>query len=121
MVEETKAQVTFVLTGPRKGFTGVLGGRYGFKDGKLNVNVDVKDKMALVLCSRYACNIEGENPLWKEVDGGSVKISEMSKPSPVVSTVTGEPQASIVLPPVVADDADADADDADSGDNGDDK
>ncbi len=117
MVEETKPQVTFVLTGPRKGFTGVLGGRYGFRDGKLAVNVDVKDKMALVLCSRYACNIEGENPLWKEVDGGSVKIGDMPTPAPVVTMVTGEPTASVVLPPVVANDAD-DADDA--NDNGDD-
>jgi len=98
--EELKPQVTFVLTGPRKGFTGVLGGRYGFRDGKLTVNSDYKDKVALILCSRYCCNIEGENPIWAEKDGGSIKIGEMVKPESVVTAVVSDPVSSVVMPEV---------------------
>ncbi len=93
----------FVLTGPREGYSGVLGGRYWFRDGELAVLDQFKDKVKLVLCNNYACNIKDEKPIWKttEVDGkkASIKIGEMSKPTPAVTTVMGDPVASVVIPP----------------------
>lgn len=103
--EDSKPQITFELTGPRKGYTGMLGGRYGFKDGKLTINVEHKDSIKLILCNNYACNIVGEAPIWETKDGGSVRVGHVDKPVPVVTTIIGEPTASVVVPPVKAPDA----------------
>jgi len=88
-------RVTFVLTGPRKGYTGILGGRYGFRDGKLEVDEHLKDKLKIILCNRYCCNVEGEAPLWKTVNGGAVKITDVELPEPEVSVVSAPPKAEL--------------------------
>lgn len=103
--DNSKPQITFELTGPRKGFTGMLGGRYGFRDGKLTVNTEHKDALKLTLCNRYGCNIVGEAPVWETKDGASVRVGFVEKPEVVVTTIVGEPTASVVVPPVKAPDA----------------
>ena len=90
-----KPTTTFVLTGPRKGFTGVLGGRYKFEDGKFVCNEEVKDKIKLVLCTQYCCNIEGDKPLWETKDGASVPVGKMDKPKAPESTVVEPPKAEV--------------------------
>lgn len=92
---DQKPTTTFVLTGPREGFTGVLGGRYKFEKGKFVCNEEVKDKIKLVLCSRYCCNIEGDKPLWKTVDGQSVSVRVMDKPKSEESSVVEPPKAEV--------------------------
>jgi hypothetical protein len=84
-------KVTFVLTGPREGFTGVLGKRYGFRDGKLTVDHIFRDPFRIILCTNYCCNIKGEAPLWKTVDGASVKITDVEKPRVETTTVKSAP------------------------------
>lgn len=98
MPTETGRTVTFVLTGPREGFTGLLGGRYGFKNGELTINAEHKDVLKLVLCNNYACNIEGEAPIWETRDGAAVKVGEVTKPEAVITTIVGEPTASVQIP-----------------------
>ena len=88
-------KVTFVLTGPRKGFTGVLGGRYGFKDGELTCDEHMKDKLMLVLCTKYCCNVKNAPPLWKTVNGASVKVTEMDIEQDPVTTVSEPPKAEV--------------------------
>jgi hypothetical protein len=85
-------RVIFVLTGPREGFTGVLGGRYGFDRGELTVEHSLRDPLRIILCNNYACNIKGEAPLWKTVDGASVKITDVEKPEKEVTTVKTQPE-----------------------------
>ena len=91
-------RVTFVLMGPRAGYTGILGDRYGFKDGRLSVPFNEKDAYKLILCTAYACNIEGEAPLWATVDVGgkpsAVKVADLPKPVVETTTVRTEPKAS---------------------------
>ena len=92
-------KVTFVLTGPRKGFTGILNKRYGFKDGELTVDHVFRDPFRLILCNNYCCNIKGEAPLWKTVKGkdgknSSVKITDVEKPKVETTTVKSAPAAS---------------------------
>lgn len=95
-MSENINKVTFVLTGPRKGFTGVLNNRYGFKDGELTVDHIYRDPFRLILCTRYCCNIKGEAPLWRtEKDkagkNSSVKITDIEKPRVETTTVKSEP------------------------------
>lgn len=95
-MSDDKNKVTFVLTGPREGYTGVLGGRYGFNDGKLTVDHSFRDGLRNILCVRYCCNIQNEAPLWKTVtENGlkaSVKVTELDiKP-------VGEPVATMEPP-----------------------
>jgi hypothetical protein len=90
-----KPTTTFVLTGPRKGFSGVLGGRYKFENGEFVCNEEVKDKIKLVLCSVYRCNIKGDKPLWETKDGASVKVGELDKPKAPESTVVEPPKAEV--------------------------
>jgi len=85
---------TFVLTGPRKGFTGILGGRYGFRDGELTVDHVHKDKLKLILCTSYCCNVKGEAPLWRTEEGASVKITDLEKPKVETTTVKSAPVSS---------------------------
>lgn len=94
-MSNSERTVTFVLTGPRKGHTGVLGGRYGFKDGKLKAPEHLRAPLATILCNRYACNIEGESPLWRtDKDGAAVKVTELDlKMDEPVSTVVEDPKA----------------------------
>lgn len=66
-MSEEHNRVTFVLTGGREGYSGVLGGRYGFNNGELKVDQYMREPLRTVLCTRYACNIKGEAPLWKTV------------------------------------------------------
>lgn len=98
MSEDTN-MVTFVLTGPRKGFTGILCKRYGFKDGELSVPHVYRDPFRLILCNNYACNIKGEAPLWKTVDGIAVKITDVEKPKAETTTVKSAPSASVTDKP----------------------
>jgi len=97
-----KAQVTFVLTGPREGYSGSLCGRFWFKDGILRVNAEFKDQLKLILCNQYGCNVQGEAPIWEtvETDGkkSSVKVGTVTKPEAVVSATTGDPVASVQAP-----------------------
>lgn len=86
-------KVTFVLTGPRKGFTGILGKRYGFKDGELTVDHAYREAFRIILCNSYCCNIKGEAPLWKTVDGASVKVTDVEKPKVETTTVKSAPVA----------------------------
>lgn len=99
---DTKPQITFRLTGPREGFTGMLGGRYGFRNGELTVVEEFKDSLKLILCNNYACNIVGEAPIWETKDGASIKVGIVDKPKPVLTSIVGEPVSSVVLPEVKA-------------------
>lgn len=92
-------KVTFVLTGPRKGFTGILCKRYGFKNGELTVDHIFRDPFKIILCNGYCCNIKGEAPLWKTVENkdgknASVKITDVEKPKVETTTIKSEPVAS---------------------------
>lgn len=101
-------KVTFVLTGPREGFTGILGKRYGFKDGELSVDHVYRDAFRTILCNSYCCNIKGEAPLWQTVDGASIKITDVPKPVRETTTVKSSPSASTTDKPASAIDSDGD-------------
>lgn len=90
-MSDDQNKVTFVLTGPREGFTGILGKRYGFKDGELTVDYNLRGPFSIILCNGYCCNIKGEAPLWKTVDGASVKITDVEKPKVETTTVKSAP------------------------------
>ena len=91
-MSEQEGTVTFVLTGPREGYTGFLSnGRYGFKDGELTVPQSMKEGLKTILCNAYACNIKGEAPIWESKDGASVKVGEVEKPKAEVTTVKADP------------------------------
>lgn len=99
MAEEETGTTTFVLTGPRKGYTGVLGGRYYFRDGKIDIPVSQKDHAKRVLCTRYACNIAGEAPIWEtSKEGGSVKVREVTLENPETTTISTAPTTSVEGP-----------------------
>ena len=103
-MSEDQNRVTFVLTGPREGFTGVLGGRYGFRNGKLTVDQHMRAPLRNVLCTRYCCNIEGEPPLWKTVKSDKGKSSkqvtalDIRTESDNVTTVVEAPKAKVEVP-----------------------
>lgn len=97
--ETSGGKVTFVLTGPREGFTGVLGGMYQFVDGKLEAPESEKEYLKKHLCVGYACNIVGEAPMWETNDkGGSVKVGAVKMPKKETTTVKSAPVASTNAP-----------------------
>ncbi|MDJ0952474.1 MAG: hypothetical protein QNJ81_02225 [Acidimicrobiia bacterium] len=99
MAEEETGKVTFQLTGPRKGYTGMLGGRYYFKDGKIEVPSSAKDHVKRVLCTRYACNVVGEAPIWEtDENGGAVKVGEVKLEKAEETTVSAPPTTSVEGP-----------------------
>lgn len=105
MAEQEKAaadegMVVFELTGPRKGYSGTLGGRYRFVDGKISVPQVRKEGVARILCGFYGCNIVGEAPIWKtDENGGSVKVGKTPvKPAGETTTVKSPPTAKTVDP-----------------------
>jgi hypothetical protein len=99
-MSDNQNKVTFVLTGPREGFTGILGGRYGFKDGELTVDEYLASSLSTVLCTRYCCNIKGRPPLWRTKNGGSVQVTELDlKTEGTETVVAAEPTTTVKAPP----------------------